>query len=142
MPADLSAEQVEGDGNERHPGGGEKRQDALDSRRHEGAAARHVAFDPLLHAQVVEVSGVGHDQPGAGGERRPVGVDDVVVRQQRVDEEGERHGKQRDRAAPAPAIAHQTSIDIPSNAACTSVPMRWVRSAAISFGLALQTVIP
>ena len=39
MSTDLSAEQVEGDGNERHPGGGEKRQDALDSRRHEGAAA-------------------------------------------------------------------------------------------------------
>src|SRR5205823_12434879 len=138
--AEDRAERYEGHRHESHPRRCEKREDAANSQANEDPAVRDVGLDTTLHVQVVQVPGVVDDQAGAGGECGPVGVDDVVQRHQRVEDECEADAQERDIAAPAPP-AHRSTTR-PSVAARTSTPVRWDRSAAIAAGSARHTVIP
>ena len=87
--ADVGAESLERRRQQRDPGRGEERKDAFDAWRRERPTSGDVALDSLLHLEVVEVPGIGDDQPCAGRERRPVGVDDIVIGKQRVEDEGQ-----------------------------------------------------
>src|SRR5436189_1078315 len=139
---EIGAENVKRHREQRHPGWREKRKDALDAGRDQGAASRDDPLVALLDMEVVYVLRVGDDQLRAGGKSRPVGVDDVLVGQHRVDDERKAYRQQRDLASPSPSLVHQTSIDMPSRAARTSVPVRWARPAAISSGFARHTAMP
>jgi hypothetical protein len=142
--AEICSERLERDREECHPCRRKERKDAVDAEADKRPPPGDVELGPALNIEVVQVAGVLDDQPGAGRERGPVGVDDVVLAfDQRVDDKAKRNARQGDRPAPLPAgLGLQISSLIPSRAARTSVPSRWVRSAASSHGCARQTVIP
>src|SRR5712692_1293522 len=139
-PTDLRPERLEGNGEQREPCRGEKRKDAVDSECDEDTTTGHVVLHAPPDGQVVQMTRVGNDEARTRRERGPVRVDYVVVGQHRKQDEGEGNAEQGDVAAPPP-LAH-SSIDIPSRAACTSIPRRCDIPAAISVGSARHTVIP
>src|SRR2546429_3092860 len=136
----IGAKGAEGPRQQGDPRRREERKDALDAKGHQDPASSHLALNSRLGVEVVKVTGVRDDQTRPGGERRPVGIDDVVVGKQRKDDKRHGDGEQRDGTAPSPPT--HSSSDSPSLAARTSIPMRRERSVAIFDGFARQTVVP
>ena len=139
-PTEVGSQGCERDREQRHPGRGKEGQDPADAERHQVAAAGYVILEPGLSMQVVELPGIVDDHQGSGGEGGPVRVDYVLVRQDRIEDKRQRDAEQGD-VAPPPPSSHISTV-MPSRAARTSMPNRCVMSAAISCGLARQTVIP
>src|SRR5438046_8827702 len=82
---EIGAENVKRRREQRHPGWREKRKDALDAGRDQGAAPRDDPLIALLDMEVVHVLRVGDDDLRAGGRSRRGGGDDVFVGMRRVD---------------------------------------------------------
>ena len=102
--AEICAESLEGDREERHPRRRKERKNAVDAEADEGAPPGDVELGPALHAEVVQMAWILDDEPAAGCERGPVGVDDVVLAfDQRIDDKAEGNARQGDRPAPLPA---------------------------------------